>query len=113
MGFISQVKSNRMRAWKSVTLAIAFMALGFNCSIFGPTILDLQLLVNTTIDKITLTIPARSLGSVLGSVLCKPNLFTDRTIMLMIIITMMMMVMMTQKRCFFRLSEERQTNFEC
>lgn len=66
-----------MRTWKTVTLALAFMALGFNCSIFGPTILDLQLLVNTTIDKITLTIPARSLGSVLGSVLCKPENKSD------------------------------------
>ena len=62
--------SDRIKFIKTLLVYVMFISLGLNVAIPGPTILDLQHQVgeNTTIEEITLILPARSGGYALGAI---------------------------------------------
>ena len=62
--------SDRIKFIKTMVVYTTFISLGLNIAIPGPTILDLQHQVeqNTTIEQITLILPARSGGYALGAI---------------------------------------------
>jgi len=64
---------DRTKFIKTILVYSINVALGLNISIPGPTLLDLQHHVghNTTLEDITLLLPARSGGYALGSILRK------------------------------------------
>lgn len=70
MGIINEVKSHKYRAWKSCVTSLLFTTLGLHSASFGPSLIDLMVQVNTTIDQITHILPTRAFGNMIGTTLC-------------------------------------------
>ena len=71
MGLIQQIRLYPISALKTALISLSFFSFGMTASMTGPTLLDLQVQVQTTLDMITLVLPVRSFGNVLGCVGCK------------------------------------------
>src|SRR5690606_21753001 len=65
-GFVASIKELPINAWKCFTLCITYVGLGLFHASTGPALLDLQLLVDTTVEQITYIMPVRSFGAVIG-----------------------------------------------
>lgn len=65
--FVTQMQKHKVRTVKTLCLYLAYTALGMATGMSGPTILDLQLTVDSTYEQITFILPGRSLGYALGS----------------------------------------------
>lgn len=70
-GFVTQMQKHKVRTVKTLCLYLAYTALGMATGMSGPTILDLQLTVDSTYEQITFILPGRSLGYALGSFIGK------------------------------------------
>jgi hypothetical protein len=62
-----QIKMYPMRFWKTLCVYFCMMAIGLSYGVIGPTLLDLQTLVNCTLDQASLSLPARAGGYAVGS----------------------------------------------
>lgn len=71
MTFFGEIVSHKYRTWKTICMSLVFASLGLVSSSLGPTMLDLQLMVHTTLEQITLIIPMRSAGNMFGAVICE------------------------------------------
>lgn len=72
--FIKEIMAKHpVRFLKTVVIYLTFIALGLNIAVPGPTLLDLQEAIKTTLDQISLILPARSGGYALGAVFSKPS----------------------------------------
>lgn len=71
MGLIQQTREYPISALKTLLICLSFLTFGMTAAMTGPTLLDLQIQVNTTLEMITLVLPVRSFGNVLGCVGCK------------------------------------------
>ena len=69
--FVTQMQKHKVRTVKTLCLYLAYTALGMATGMSGPTILDLQLTVDSTYEQITFILPGRSLGYALGSFIGK------------------------------------------
>ena len=69
MPLLEQIRRHPLRVVKSLALYSSFVCIGMSLGIVGPTMLDLQLEVSTTIDKITYVLPGRAGGYAAGSFL--------------------------------------------
>jgi hypothetical protein len=70
MTFFGEIASHKYRTWKTICMSLVFVSLGLVNSSVGPTMLDLQLMVRTTLEQITLIIPMKSAGNMFGAVIC-------------------------------------------
>lgn len=71
MKIVQQIKENKVRAIKTLAVYFAFIGNGLCSGISGPTLLDLQIAANSSLEQITWVIPARSGGYAIGSLLGK------------------------------------------
>src|SRR2546421_10918368 len=69
MAFIQEIKTHPMRFSKSIAVFFINVSFGLVSGLLGPTLLDLQIQVGASIDKIAYVMPARSVGIVLGSLM--------------------------------------------
>jgi hypothetical protein len=69
MGFLEQIRLHKVRAIKTLALVSAFIPYGIAAGIIGPALLDLGLLTDSTIDKVSYIFPARCAGSIFGSII--------------------------------------------
>ncbi|KAJ6643522.1 Sodium-dependent glucose transporter 1 [Pseudolycoriella hygida] len=70
MGFINEIKTHRYRTLKAVCTSLLFAGLGLHSAAYGPSLLDLSIQVNTSIDQITHILPLRAFGNMIGSTIC-------------------------------------------
>lgn len=70
MGFINEIQTHRYRTWKSICTSLLFTGLGLHSGAFGPSLIDLMIQVDTTIDQITHILPTRAFGNMIGSTVC-------------------------------------------
>ena len=63
--------SDRTKFIKTIILFLSFSSLGCQLAVVGPTLLDLQLQVDTSLEEISLILPARSAGYALGAIASK------------------------------------------
>ena len=71
MLFLLEIKRNQLNALKTFVTCLLFIGLGAFAAIIGPTILDLQLLVQTTFSQIAYVISGKSIGYITGSIVSK------------------------------------------
>lgn len=67
--FLYELTQHRIRTLKTAFITLVFVGQGIVIAGLGPALLDLQLLTGTTIEKVALLLPARSVGFVVGSVI--------------------------------------------
>ena len=48
MGLISEAQLHKYRTWKTVCISLLFCAYGLHAAIFGPSLIDLMVQVNTS-----------------------------------------------------------------
>ncbi|RWS16536.1 sodium-dependent glucose transporter 1A-like protein [Dinothrombium tinctorium] len=68
MSFFSELKAHKYTALKTFMLYLMILIAGMNTALCGVTMLDLQLAVNTTSEKITAILPSSSVGFAFGSI---------------------------------------------
>lgn len=69
MSFIHEIRAHRMRFIKTLALYASFIANGLILGVMGPTMMDLQVLTGTGIDKVSYSLTSRAGGFALGSFL--------------------------------------------
>jgi len=90
MGLLKQIKTHRLRTVKTVVLFLGFFAMGLNAASVGPCLLDLQILVNSTLQEAASILPAKSIGFLFGSVTYGlVNSYTNIHIVLMVLLAVM------------------------
>ncbi|RWS15141.1 uncharacterized protein B4U79_17917 [Dinothrombium tinctorium] len=67
MSAVKEIKSNKVNFYKTFFVSLIYLVVGLSMSILGPSLLDLQIAVNATINQISYLLPVRALGYVLGS----------------------------------------------
>ena len=65
----AQIGEHRMRFLKSLAMYSVFLMYGLTSGLLGPTMLDLQLRINGTIEQVAYIMPGRSIGMVVGSLI--------------------------------------------
>lgn len=68
MPLVEQITKHKVRAVKTAVLYLVFFTVGLSVAIPGPTLLDLQLLTNSTLSQITYILSSRSAGYAIGSI---------------------------------------------
>ena len=48
MGVFNEVRTHKYRTWKTVCISLLFAAYGMHSAVFGPSLLDLMVQVNTS-----------------------------------------------------------------
>lgn len=71
MAIIDQIKLYPLRVLKSLSLYLSMMAIGLNLGMPGPTLLDLQILAQSSFSEISYIMPGRAGGFTIGSLLGK------------------------------------------
>lgn len=69
---MSQLKlfhGHKVRAVKTLILSLGYASFGVAISITGPALLDLALLVNTSLGQISNVFPVQCTGAIIGSLL--------------------------------------------
>lgn len=64
----SQIQQHKVRAVKSLLTSIAYLCVGLQSAIIGVAILDLQIMVQSSLESVTFIVTGRCLGHGLGSV---------------------------------------------
>lgn len=67
MAVIEQIKQHPTRVLKTIALYLNLIALGINLGMAGPTLLDLRILVQASIEEISYVLPGRAGGFAVGS----------------------------------------------
>lgn len=67
MPMLQQAREHPIRTLKTCALYTAFLANGLCCGIIGPTLLDLKIAANSTLETMTWIVPSRSGGYAIGS----------------------------------------------
>ncbi|RWS16375.1 Sodium-dependent glucose transporter 1-like protein [Dinothrombium tinctorium] len=63
MSFFSELRAHKYNSLKTFVLYLMILISGMNFAIVGVTLLDLQVVVNTTLDKITAIMPSNGFAS--------------------------------------------------
>ena len=69
MSFLTQIREHKIRFAKTLAMYSVFLAFGLSSGLLGPTMLDLQILVNGTIGEVSYVMPGRSVGIIIGSLI--------------------------------------------
>lgn len=69
-----EIKANKVKFARTCLVYFAFLGVGCGISITGPTLLDLQIAVQSSLSETSRIIQGRSVGYALGSIIGK-NLF--------------------------------------
>ena len=69
MAFIIEIQNHRLRFAKTLVLYYAALAVGLGVGIIGPTLLDLSILIQENIDRLSYVLPGRGGGHAIGSLL--------------------------------------------
>lgn len=64
MGFLNEITTRKYRAWKTVCMGFLWTGLGLQSASYGPSLLDLTMQVNSTIDQTTRLLPVRAAGKI-------------------------------------------------
>ena len=67
MTFIEQIRTHPVRFLKTLALYCAMLAIGVQCGLTGPTLLDLAIAVDEPFERIAFCLPLGSIGWVIGS----------------------------------------------
>lgn len=65
------IRNQPVKLIESFILFLVWICLGLNVAIPGPTLLDLQDMLGTSLEEISLILPSRSGGYALGAVISK------------------------------------------
>ena len=76
MGFVTSIRTHKVRAIKTLALLLAFIPYGIAAGIIGPSLLDLGLLTDSTIDKVSYIFPAKCFGNIVGSIIGEYSIFS-------------------------------------
>ena len=66
MGFVDEIKEHKVRTLKTIALCVCFTCYGLSIGITGPSLLDLGLMVDSAVDKLSFVFPARCVGNIFG-----------------------------------------------
>ncbi|XP_015793768.1 sodium-dependent glucose transporter 1A [Tetranychus urticae] len=66
---LDEIKANKVKFSRTCLVYFAFLGVGCGISITGPTLLDLQIAVNSTLSETSRIIQGRSVGYALGSII--------------------------------------------
>ena len=69
MAAIDQMRRYPLRVLKTLLLYLNYLALGLSLGVPGPTLLDLQILVQASVSEISFVLPGRAGGFAIGSLL--------------------------------------------
>ena len=69
MTFVTEIRLHHVRTVKTLAMYTCFMAFGLSTGLIGPSLLDLGILTDCSIEKVSYILPARSAGSVVGSII--------------------------------------------
>ncbi|RWS02572.1 sodium-dependent glucose transporter 1A-like protein, partial [Leptotrombidium deliense] len=69
MEAFQEIKAHKINFLKTFFIYLMFLVIGLGIAIPGPTLLDLQIAVNCSLEEIGYLLPARALGYASGSIL--------------------------------------------
>ncbi|RWS26537.1 sodium-dependent glucose transporter 1-like protein [Leptotrombidium deliense] len=67
MSILTEIKNNKLSFLKTVLGSLMYLVIGLSMAIPGPTLLDLQIAVNCSLEQISYLLPSRACGYVIGS----------------------------------------------
>jgi hypothetical protein len=71
MAFLNEIRNHRVRAIKTLIMAVTWIPHGIGFGLVGPALLDLGLMTSTSFDKISYIFPAKCLAGMVGSMIGK------------------------------------------
>jgi hypothetical protein len=73
MTFLEQVRANRLNTGKTLLACLCMIAWAVSVTMIGPSILHFKDLLHASLDQITLLMPARASGHVIGTIVGNPQ----------------------------------------
>ncbi|RWS00640.1 sodium-dependent glucose transporter 1-like protein [Dinothrombium tinctorium] len=67
MIIFKDIAENKIKFLKTVVVSIIYLAIGVTTSIIGPTLLDLQIAINSTLENTGFIVPVKAFGYMIGS----------------------------------------------
>ncbi|RWS07045.1 sodium-dependent glucose transporter 1A-like protein [Dinothrombium tinctorium] len=68
MLILEDIKNNKVKFLKTVFASLIYLIDGLATAIIGPTLLDLQIAVNSSLEKVGYLLPVRAFGYFIGAV---------------------------------------------
>lgn len=71
MPLFREVRQHPCRSYKSLITFAGYFSFGLFSGIFGPTLLDLRVKVQTDLKQLAFILPSKSFGSIIGTLISK------------------------------------------
>lgn len=69
MGLIADFRENRIKVVKTAIICFAYVTLGFNIAVIGPTMIDLGYLVDAPVSAMNYLLVSRAIGTLISCLL--------------------------------------------